>query len=113
MESIDISIKKAKIHGYQVTLGDNIPNVSATIQLLTEGGKEITSYSISTDHWQSNLKFELPLGMVGPIVDIARQLEAIVSKHCQNSALGITHVPAPEIVPDVPKDAKPIDDIPF
>lgn len=85
MRDMKIEITKARIRSYSVTLGDKSPVVNATIELLTDGGKVITSYSISNEHWQEHMKFELPPQMVRPITEIADQLEKIVSKHCENS----------------------------
>jgi hypothetical protein len=105
MEPINIKITKAEIRGFAVTLGREIPTVSASIVLLTEGGKEITSYSISSDHWQDEMKFHLPVEIVAPILSISKILERIVSQHCNSSALGLTHAgpgPVPPAVVEVP-----------
>ena len=99
MKTLDISIRKAKITSFSVDLNDEGPRVNATIALLTEGGKEITRYSIGSSHWEDNLKFNIPVEMVGPILDIARVLEGIVTEHCQNTALRIE---APRPVPAEP-----------
>lgn len=87
MQTLNINISKAKIEGFQVTLEDDAPIVSATISLLTEGGKKITSYFISSKHWQENLKFNIPIEMIPPIIEISKALEKIVTAHCQNSVL--------------------------
>lgn len=87
MQTLNISISKAQLDGFQVTLEDNMPQVTATISLLTAGGKKVTSYSIASNHWQDNLKFQVPLEMIPPILSIAEALEKIVTDHCQSTAL--------------------------
>lgn len=85
MKKLNINITKAQIKSFRVELGEEYPNVSATIALLTDGGKEISDYSISTSSWSDDNKFELPVSMVGPIVSIMKDLEKIVVKHCMES----------------------------
>ena len=85
MEAINIEITKAKISSFNVELRDRKPVISATIKLMTNSGKEITTYTIATEHWQDHMKFDLPVEVVGPVLEIARQLEYIVAKHCQSS----------------------------
>lgn len=92
MQDLNISIRKARIEGFSVTLKDDLPEVTATISLLTEGGKKITSYTIGSEHWEDSLKFHLPHEIVGPVVEIARILEHVVADHCQSAAL---RLPAP------------------
>lgn len=87
MKKLNIQITKAQIESFQVTLKENNPEVSATIALITEGGKKITSYSISTDAWNEVNKFELPIEMVNPILIIMKSLETIVVGHCKNQEL--------------------------
>ena len=92
MQVLNIQITKARISGFSVDLGETEPKVSATIKLLTEGGKEITSYSISSHHWQDNLKISVSPEMVGTIIRMADQLEKIVAEHCQSTALQLAHI---------------------
>jgi hypothetical protein len=87
MQDLNINIRKARIEGFSVHLQDDKPVVTATILLLTDGGKKITSYSIGSDHWETNMKFDLPHEIVGPILEIARILERIVTDHAQSAAL--------------------------
>lgn len=100
MREIKINITKARISSFQVTLDKEYPRVSATIELLTAGGKTITSYSVSSDHWQKEMKFDLPAEMVFPIREIADRLEAIAREHCETS---IMRLAAPtDIIEPVP-----------
>jgi len=87
MREIQISITKARITRFEVVMEKDLPRVTATIDLLTAGGKSISSYSISSDHWQSEMKFELPPDMIFPIREIADRLESIVREHCENSVM--------------------------
>lgn len=90
MKTLNIQITKAQIVSFRVELKDNQPEVSASIALLTEHGKPIATYSISTDSWNERDKFELPASMVGPIVDILRDMEPIVVKHCMGDHLRLS-----------------------
>jgi len=92
MKRLDIQITKAALKSFSVELDEGKPKVSATISLLTEGGKQITEYTIHTSSWRDEDEFELPMECIGPIVIIARQLEAVVVRHCRDSqkALGAT-----------------------
>ena len=83
MNQLDIQITKAQIASFSVELQENKPNITATITLLTEGGQPITNYTISTNHWQKNNQFELPINMIPPILKIMEELEYIVVKHCK------------------------------
>lgn len=87
MQTLNINIKRARIEGFSVQLDTDRPRVQATIALLTEGGKTITSYSIGSEHYDAAMKFDLPHEIVGPILDVARILERVVTDHCQSSAL--------------------------
>lgn len=81
MKKINVSITKAQIISFSVSLSSGEPTVSATIGLFTNGGKGIAEYSISTSHWEDEKKFELPMDMHAPILEIMAQLEAVVVRH--------------------------------
>lgn len=105
MKEIKINISKAVIHSFTVTLKDNLPVVSVSVRLLTEGGKAIADYGISSESWTPETKFDLPAEMVFPILEIAEQLEKIVVAHCQSAT---KQLPAPMQVIEATAD-----DIPF
>jgi len=86
----NINITKAQLLSFNVVLKEKEPEVSATITLLTTGGKKITEYSISTDAWDDSKKFELPPLMVIPILAIAQELEKEVIKHCNSTTKQLT-----------------------
>lgn len=90
MKKLNINITKAQIVSFSVQLKEGEPQVSATIALITDGGKEISQYSISTYSWQEENKFELPVELIQPIVGIMRTLEGVVVKHCMGSQLQLT-----------------------
>lgn len=85
MKKININITKAQILSFRVEIKEATPVVSATIGLFTAGGKNITDYSISTESWNDENKFELPATLITPIVEIMKQLEVIVVKHCNQN----------------------------
>jgi hypothetical protein len=87
MKPIDISINKARILSFTVTLKDDKPEVSATIGLYSPNDTRIAEYSLATNHWNANLKLDLPFDLVPPIKEIAAVLERIVALHCQGSML--------------------------
>lgn len=82
MKEIDININKAKILSYNVELCDEMPRVSATIGLYS-GEKQVSTFSLRTESYYSNsIVFEVPSGMIPPILKIADELEAILAKTC-------------------------------
>jgi hypothetical protein len=83
MKKLNIQITKAQIESFAVTLGENKPEVEITIGLYTETGKKITTYSISTDTWRDDAKFNLPASIVYPIMEIMKELEVIATRHCR------------------------------
>ncbi len=89
MRKLDIQITKAAITGFSVDFGQEQDKVSvtATISLITEYGKHITSYSIRSDSWSEDDKFDVPYSIIDSIKSIASDLEKIVSKHCQEGQL--------------------------
>lgn len=110
MQTLNINITKAKIQGFSVQLDEDKPRVDATIQLLTAGGKKITSYAIGSEHWDDSMKFNLPHEIVGPILEIARILERVVTDHCQSSA---ARLPAPVVSPEVARGEDVHDAVPI
>lgn len=85
MKKINISITKAEIKSFQVELNEGKPEVSASIGLFSEGGKQISTYSISTDSWNKESKFDLPVELVAPIMSILSTLEKVLVNHINNS----------------------------
>lgn len=85
MRDIDIQINKARISSFHCYLKDNIPRVSATIELLTVTGMKISEYTLDSESWQESNKFDLPSSLINPILKITDDLEKIVSAHCQSS----------------------------
>lgn len=91
MKQLNINITKAKLKSYTVELKEGKPVVSATIDLLTEGGMEVTTYTVSTESWYSDKnKFELPLAAIAPIIKLAQVLEDTVVDKCRDSQLALT-----------------------
>lgn len=106
MKKLEINITKAALKSFSVELADEKPVVTASIALLTDGGKMITDYTISTESWRGDNKFELPVTCIAPIIALAKELEAVVVKHCRDSQLAL---PAPELtIDDIPTIVKPI-----
>jgi len=92
MQKIDIRINKAVIEGYSIQLKDDEPIVRATIGLYA-GSKKISDFTIMTDAWNDESKFELPFEIIEPIVKIGKKLEKIVTNRC-NDVLAL--LPAPK-----------------
>ncbi len=97
MQDINININKARIQSIMVEFPDDdgLPQVTATIALLS-GTKPVSTFSISTQGWRGQ-KFDLPAGMVPPIIRLAQEMERVVTSQCY-AALG--QIEAPEVVVD-------------
>lgn len=86
MRKIDIQINQAKITSFEVEFGEEgLPEVTARIGLLA-GGKQISSFALSTKSWQDK-SFELPVSIIKPIIKISEELETILIIEC-SSAMG-------------------------
>ena len=83
MKKLNIEITKAQIEGFSVSFNDGKPDISCTIGLYTDSGKKISVYSLGTNQWEEEKKFELPIEMIEPIMKVAFQLEGIVVRHCK------------------------------
>jgi hypothetical protein len=84
MRKIDISINQAKLLSFDISFNEEeLPDVTATIALLS-GNKQISTFSLSTKSWQDKV-FELPITMIQPIKDIAKDLEVILIRECSAS----------------------------
>lgn len=91
MRQLNINITKATLKSYTVELEEGKPVVSATINLLTEGGMEVTTYTVSTQSWYSDKnKFELPIEAIVPIVKLAKILENATVTKCRDSQMALT-----------------------
>ena len=86
MKKIDISINQAKLLSFRVTMREDEPEVNANIGLYS-GEKKISDFSIDTNSYYDDNKFDLPVSMIQPILKIAKQLETITARHC-SSAIG-------------------------
>lgn len=87
MKDIGINITKARIINYAVTFKDmgELPSVYVNIGLYTDSGTKISEYSIQSDSYLENRRFELSVEMVDKLLSMSEVLEHIVTKHCQNS----------------------------
>jgi hypothetical protein len=92
MKELNINISKAQLVSYTVELKEGKPVVNASIALLTDSGEAITTYTIFSDDWHSK-RFELPIGAMPLIGDLARILEGVAVRHCMGSQLALA---APE-----------------
>ncbi len=85
MKKIDIQINQAKLLSYSVEMTDDNPEVTATIGLFS-GEKQISTFSLSTKSWQ-DVSFDLPISMIGPIKELASEIEIILIRQC-SAAMG-------------------------
>lgn len=95
MKKLNIEITQAKLISFGVQLKEDKPVVSATISLMTAGGKEITDYTIYSQYYNQDQQFDLPMTAIAPIRKIMDILEAAVVKHCNNNT---AELPAPRVV---------------
>jgi len=84
MKKINIQINQAKILNFSVELKEENPIVSAKIGLFA-GQKQISTFSISTQDYYGDVKFDLPIQMICPILEIAEKLEEILTLKCSSS----------------------------
>lgn len=92
MKPIEIRIDNARIESFTVKFQDSpLPEVSVTVGLYA-GMKKVSTFSSTTlDYYENH--FELPAGCVGPIVVMAKELEAVVTLACMES---LALLPAPK-----------------
>ena len=95
MKKLNIEITQAKLVSFAVQLKEDEPVVSATISLMTAGGKEITDYTIYSKYYNKDQQFDLPMTAIMPIRKIMDILEAAVVKHCNSN---VAALPAPRMV---------------
>ena len=96
MKKIDIQINQAKIISYSVELRDDaVPEVTSRIGLFA-GSKQISSFNMTSGKcYGSGMEFKLPADMIDPIVNISKQLEAILVIECNKQ---FKQLPAGDIV---------------
>jgi hypothetical protein len=80
MKSIDISITKARLKNFRIMIGNEDKlDIEATISLMNEGEKEITSYHVCT-LWEP--KIEFPPTISKEVAKIVTELEKVVVRQC-------------------------------
>jgi len=85
MKTIDIRINKARISSCTIYYKDDKPRVQASIELLSDAGEAITTYTIDSEStWDKSKHFDLPYTLINPIVNILNELEEIVTEHCKD-----------------------------
>lgn len=84
MQTIDIQINKARISRFAVQFREDntIPDVVVEIDLLA-GHRQVSSFTLQTNHWSKAQKFDVPTGILEPIIAISRELEQIVTSICR------------------------------
>jgi hypothetical protein len=112
MKKLSISITKAQLTSFSVSLNKGQPEVSATIGLFTDGGKKISDYTIRTNDWEESSTFELPVELLPLIGDTMRILEGVVVRHCRDGQLGLS-APAPDDIALTEKPSEEIEDAPI
>lgn len=80
MKHIDISISKARLKSFTISISkEDKLDLSASISLMTEGEKEITTYIIDS-RWEPKMKF--PPVISKDVAKIATEIEKIVVMQC-------------------------------
>jgi hypothetical protein len=91
MRNIDIQITKSRLENYHVTFDkDDKINISCTIGLYTDAMKKISEYSLSTNAWNNDNKFEMPISVRHPIKKIGEALEIVATLKCREGQLALT-----------------------
>jgi hypothetical protein len=109
MKKLDISITKAQLTSYTVSIEDDGPVVSASLALMTPGGKVVTSYSVSSHSWKSD-PLDVPITALPLMGELGRIIERAAVAHCRDSQLTIA-APKQKVTAD--DTAIDLDNIPF
>lgn len=106
MKKLNIEITKAALTGFEVQFQENgTPHVTASLMLMTEQGKEVTTHQLRTNAWRDEDKFTLPIVMIDPIQRIAAALEEVVVNHLRDGQLALG-TPAVEEEVSVPLESE-------
>lgn len=81
MRQIDVQITKGQIEQFTVVIKDNLPEISAMVGLFTANEKRVSSFAIGTQGYHDS-RFDLPMEMIRPILQISEKLEEIVIREC-------------------------------
>jgi len=90
--AIRVDITEARLTGLVITFPSDalkLPDVAATIGLLTPDGKQVATFLIQTDHWQQKLKFELPPSILPSLAVLRDEIGRIVTEKCAAQFLGL------------------------
>ena len=98
MQNVNINITKAEIRSFNVSYdNERNPQLSVTLMLKTDGGKEITTYSISTSSWEpDSSKIDIPNHIYAILPGIEQCLEEVVAKHCEHSTQALEAPDSPD-----------------
>ena len=90
MRKINIEITKARLSSFTATFEEDgeseVLNLSASLDLMTEGGEKISPYSLNTKSYYGNT-FNLPVNVITPIFDIAKEIELVATRQCRSHHL--------------------------
>ena len=92
LKTIDISINKARLTSFTVTLPEdpnNIPDITATIGLVNRNGKQIAQFSLIADDYRRKYSkdtcLDIPVDALYPLRQIVDMLEEVVVAKCQGT----------------------------
>lgn len=80
MKHIDINLSSARLESFSVDLNADVPEITATIGLLTPGLNKIATFCVSTKaYYSDDTRFDMPLQLIEPIKYIGNELERILA----------------------------------
>jgi hypothetical protein len=86
MNKLDINITKASLRRFSVEAEDENPIVNISLDLMTEGGKVITEYSVNNRAYYKD-HFDLPIEAYPLIGQLALILEKTAVKQCRDQQM--------------------------
>ncbi len=84
MQNINIEINQARILKFSVELTDKYPEIAATIGLFS-GDKKLSDFTVGSRAYYNDVKIEVPIEIIEPLVEIAKQLEYAATIACSRS----------------------------
>ena len=88
-KKIDIQISYGKLEQFTIYISDDLPKLSATIGLYTNGGAKITSFSVDTRSYYGDNQIDLPMGIDREILKIAEEIEIATIRKCREGQLAL------------------------
>lgn len=113
VNELNINITKAVITSVTLRLGDEGLLVEVSGSLLTDQGKKISSFNFANNHWQDEMKFDLPFEINMPAKEIFKLLTPKVYAKINGEFRSLSSGKQNEVKNINAEDELNPDDIPF